>query len=56
MIAPWQRHVLEAGNVIALEPKMFIPGVGAVGIENTYAIHPDRVETLTVTPDEIAVV
>ena len=56
MIAPWQRYKLEAGNVIALEPKMFFPGAGAVGIENTYAIHPDRVEILTVTPDEIAVV
>jgi len=56
VIAPGQRQELEAGNVIAVEPKMFFPGVGAVGLENTYAIHGDRVETLTVTPDEIAVV
>ncbi len=29
---------LEAGMVIAVEPKIVLPGVGAVGIENTYAV------------------
>lgn len=35
------RQPLEAGQVIALEPKFVIPGVGAVGIENTYLVETD---------------
>ncbi len=38
VIAPRSRDVLEEGNVIALEPKFVIPGLGAVGIENTYIV------------------
>ena len=38
VIAPRSRDILEAGNVIALEPKFVIPGMGAVGIENTYIV------------------
>lgn len=53
VIAPRSRDILEEGNVIALEPKFVIPHVGAVGIENTYAIHADRVENLTPYPEEI---
>lgn len=53
VIAPRSRDVLQAGNVIALEPKFVIPHVGAVGIENTYAIHADSVECLTPAPEEI---
>ena len=41
------------GNVIALEPKFVIPHVGAVGIENTYAVMADNVECLTPAPEEI---
>ena len=35
VLAPRSKQILEAGNVIALEPKFVIPEVGAVGIENT---------------------
>lgn len=38
VIAPRSRDILEAGNVIAIEPKFIIPGVGAVGIESTYVV------------------
>lgn len=38
VIAPRSRDILEAGNVIAIEPKFVIPGVGAVGIESTYVV------------------
>lgn len=41
VIAPRSRDILEAGNVIALEPKFVIPGIGAVGIENTYIVRAD---------------
>ncbi|MDE6556116.1 MAG: Xaa-Pro peptidase family protein [Duncaniella sp.] len=54
VIAPRSRDLLAEGNVIALEPKFVIPGVGAVGIENTYAMLPDgKVECLTPAPEEI---
>lgn len=53
VIAPRSRDILAAGNVIALEPKFVIPGTGAVGIENTYAVHSDHVECLTPAPEEI---
>lgn len=54
VIAPRSRDILAEGNVIALEPKFVIPGTGAVGIENTYAIRADRVECLTPAPEEIS--
>lgn len=53
VIAPRSRDILQEGNVIALEPKFVIPNVGAVGIENTYIVHSDRVECITLAPEEI---
>ena len=47
------KDVLVEGNVIALEPKFVIPGVGAVGIENTYAITATGCECLTNMPEEL---
>ncbi len=38
VIAPRSRDILAAGNVIALEPKFVVPGLGAIGIENTYVV------------------
>ena len=40
---------LVAGNVIAVEPKLVFPGVGAVGIENTYRVAEGGPELLTVS-------
>lgn len=53
VIAPRSRDIIEEGNVIALEPKFVIPHVGAVGIENTYAVYSDHVECLTPAPEDI---
>ncbi|MCM1449747.1 MAG: Xaa-Pro peptidase family protein [Clostridiales bacterium] len=54
VIAPRCRDVIEAGQVIALEPKFVIPGVGAVGVENTYHVKDDgEWECLTNAPEEI---
>lgn len=41
------RDVLAAGMVVALEPKFVLPGVGAVGAEDTYIIRRDGVECVT---------
>ncbi len=46
-------YVLEENMVMAIEPKFVIPEVGAVGIENTYAVTPDGLKALTIFPDEI---
>ncbi len=54
VIAPRSRDVLEAGNVIALEPKFVLPGIGAVGIENTYVVRADGpMECITLAREEI---
>lgn len=53
VIAPRSRHMIEKGNVIALEPKFVIPGVGAVGVENTYVVTDKGLECLTNFPEEI---
>lgn len=41
VIAPRSRDIIQEGNVIALEPKFVIPGMGAVGVENTYIVRAD---------------
>jgi len=53
VIAPRSKDVLQRGNVIALEPKFVIPGVGAVGIENTYVVEDNGMVCLTHAPQEI---
>ncbi len=44
---------LEPGMVFALEPKFVYEGVGAVGIENSYAVTATGVEVLTTAPEEL---
>jgi Xaa-Pro dipeptidase len=44
---------LEQGMVFAVEPKFVYPGIGAVGIENSYAVTADGVEQLTTAPEEL---
>ncbi len=53
VIAPKFDTPLEAGNVFAVEPKVFYPGLGGVGTENTYVITDQGAERLTVCPQEI---
>ena len=53
VLAPRIRQELEPGMIFALEPKIVLPGVGPVGIENSWAVTADGVEKLTVAPEEI---
>jgi Xaa-Pro aminopeptidase len=53
VIAPKFDAPLEAGVVLAVEPKVFYPGLGGVGVENTYVITEGACERLTVSPMEI---
>lgn len=55
VLAPRQQMPLAPGHVIAVEPKFFFPGKGAVGLENTYAVTEHGLERLTVSPDDLAV-
>ena len=40
-------------KVFALEPKFVIPGIGAVGIENSFAVTAGGLEKLTLLDEEI---
>ena len=53
VIAPRSRDILAENNTIALEPKFVIPGVGAVGIENTYIVTASGMECITNAPEQI---
>ena len=53
VLAPRSRDVLAEGMVIALEPKFVIPGVGAVGVENTFVVTARGIEKLTHSEESI---
>lgn len=53
VLAPRSRDVLHTGQVIAIEPKYVLPGIGAVGIENTYIVQPHCLECITTMPEEL---
>lgn len=53
VLAPRSRDILRLGNVIAIEPKFVIEGVGAVGVENTYVVREEGMERLTDAPQEM---
>lgn len=52
-ITPRCKDKLKDGMTLAIEPKFVIPGVGAVGVENTYVVRADGLENLTPFPEEI---
>src|ERR1700736_4531499 len=55
-IARGQKKRLEAGNVVTIEPGIYIEGVGGIRIEDDVAVHADRVEVLTrITRDLIEI-
>jgi Xaa-Pro aminopeptidase len=56
VIAPKFDTPLEAGVVLAVEPKVFYPGLGGVGTENTYVINDNGCERLTLCPQELCMV
>ena len=47
VLTPRSRDILQKNMVYAYEPKFVIPGVGAVGIENSYLVTDSGVEKLT---------
>ena len=53
VLAPRMKQELEPGMVFALEPKIVLPEVGPVGIENSWAMTAEGLEKLTQAPEEI---
>jgi len=52
-VARGQKHVLVPGNVITIEPGVYVPGVGGIRIEDDVAVHADRTEVLTRVPRDL---
>lgn len=55
VLTPRSREVLEPGMAFALEPKFVLPGIGAVGIENTYVVHESGLEKITLCQEAMMV-
>ena len=53
VLAPKSKDMIEQGNIIAVEPKFVIPGVGAVGVENTYAVLDSHTQLLSPITEEM---
>lgn len=53
VLAPKFKFPLKEGQTVAIEPKFVFPGIGAIGIENTFAVTESGGEKLTDLPDDI---
>lgn len=53
VLTPRSKELLEPNMVFALEPKFVLPGVGAVGIENSFLVTETGLEKLTVFEENI---
>jgi Xaa-Pro aminopeptidase len=53
VVAEKQKIPLENNMVIALEPKVFLPGYGIIGIENTFVIKDEAPLSITGECDNI---
>ena len=54
VLAPRSRDILAEGMTFACEPKFVVPGIGAVGIENTYVVRASgEAECITRAPEQI---
>jgi Xaa-Pro aminopeptidase len=51
-LAKGQKKLIQAGNVVTLEPGVYVQGVGGIRIEDDVAVFPDRTEVLTSAPRE----
>jgi Xaa-Pro aminopeptidase len=55
-LAPESTDMLEPGNVVTIEPGVYLPGVGGVRIEDLAVVRDDGVELLTFFPKELTLV
>lgn len=54
-VTPKGKTTLQAGMVLAIEPKFMFPGLGVVGVEDNYVIRPSGPEKLTGAPYDVEV-
>jgi len=52
-IARGQKTRLEPGNVVTIEPGIYIEEIGGIRVEDDVAVHADRVEVLTRIPRDL---
>jgi Xaa-Pro aminopeptidase len=50
------KQPLQEDMVIAIEPKFTFPGRGVVGLENTYIVKSDGLESLSISSEEIIII
>ena len=50
------RTPLSAGNVVTIEPGIYMPGKFGVRIEDDYAVTADSMKSLSVRPGEMAII
>jgi Xaa-Pro dipeptidase len=53
--APKMSHLIQENMVVAIEPKVSLPGIGVVGVENTYVIRKYGASLITSTSDEFVI-
>ncbi|OJU50263.1 MAG: peptidase M24 [Bacteroidales bacterium 45-6] len=53
VLTPRSKELLVENTVFALEPKFVLPGVGAVGVENTYLVTGKGLEKITLFEEQI---
>ena len=51
-LARGQKQIIQAGNVVTLEPGVYVQGAGGIRIEDDVAVFADRTEILTNAPRE----
>ena len=52
-LAKGQKRILEPGNVVTVEPGVYVPGVGGIRIEDDVAVHENGTEVLTRVPRDL---
>ena len=52
-VAKGQKRLLEPGNVITIEPGVYVEGVGGIRIEDDVALHNGKTEVLTRVPRDL---
>jgi Xaa-Pro aminopeptidase len=55
-LRPTSEVVLQPGNVVTIEPGIYLPGWGGVRIEDDVLVTPDGCEVLTHAPKELTVI
>ncbi len=55
VLSPRSNEILVTGMAIAVEPKFVLPGIGPVGIENSYIVQENGLELITLCEEEMIV-